>query len=949
MKKLFSFIYIFFCSSLLFSQTDCDNNVSTDYQNPTNDYLPRNLLTDNDIRFLNRTNFYPLTPAGELEDFDLTNMIWSGTTLLEMDNIWSDQTLPYYNYISKTPIPVSKNGWELLLINLGRYPDDVTEVTNNESFQAIPYIVIYNRYSGVVRVFANFGLDNVPPIGADAVEIILAFKNPQTPNVNGLARLYQGQDQALNDSTKIKTMKAIAKATNSARQWFSADFQVAYDPCTCYNPSQLQLSFNQIKSESIELHGRSLSVDDDIINNSLQVNTFNFFSSFDYQGNDTEKGGILIYKGLQNLVDDYITRYNDYLIDSANVQFHNEIVENNLGALKMLKYMLTAVLTFGANPSAIDIGPAQLTDWYPKMNEIYGDFIKKADSTFDIDKILEIGKKVLGSNAKTFIEQDFEKLPTPSAPTPTPSITFSEMHFKGQILDQSPKGGPTFYTPGTYGTKATKIIVENDTIDPIISSMYSYPVYNDVLGTFALLNTPKLILSERPVPGTSTTLSKTITLSNGVTTPITYKSWTREFQFKLSEDIKYALNTVLDIEKHNVKAQLRFKSKNKYIFTNGQEFNTFIDPNYTTNVVSTNQNVNAFDPLRSYSGTPFTNNVYNGWGPFLPSGSSTYPDDTAIFETPFIPLNSFYNFIPSVGLKQEFFSLTGDYISELNGVTLDFFDVELVLMIDIQYQTINTSNNKNTTVQILSFKIPSSNISKISTSLAPNLFQQLDMTPYNENLEFGTTLFNGSQVRGCKLSGSLYTCQAWNDITISGNLSTSNGYSVNIKAGNSITTIDEGSISPEIILSIIPVLDYSHPMYQSNSTYVDSFCRNKNPQGQNYMGNLVNINKTVQDSTNVSQNGTSSQNEQDSILAKSDFDFQLYPNPSSQLTRVVVEGNESGLATLSVFDVMGKEQNLIIQGQNGQFNFDVSPLAKGMYFVRLNTIGASKTKQLIVK
>ena len=46
---------------------------------------------------------------------------------------------------------------------------------------------------------------------------------------------------------------------------------------------------------------------------------------------------------------------------------------------------------------------------------------------------------------------------------------------------------------------------------------------------------------------------------------------------------------------------------------------------------------------------------------------------------------------------------------------------------------------------------------------------------------------------------------------------------------------------------------------------------------------------------------------------------------------------------------MGKEQNLLIQGQNGQFNFDVSTLAKGMYFVRVNSIGASKTKQLIVK
>ena len=136
-------------------------------------------------------------------------------------------------------------------------------------------------------------------------------------------------------------------------------------------------------------------------------------------------------------------------------------------------------------------------------------------------------------------------------------------------------------------------------------------------------------------------------------------------------------------------------------------------------------------------------------------------------------------------------------------------------------------------------------------------------------------------------------------------------------------------------------------MPEAASTYVKDFCNKLNPNGQNYQADL--FNKTAVDSLLGSQNDTINPTDLAINKSENELDFQLYPNPSSQLTTVIVEGNESGLATLSVFDVMGKEQNLIIQGQNGQFNFDVSTLAKGMYFVRVNTIGASKTKQLIVK
>jgi hypothetical protein len=202
-------------------------------------------------------------------------------------------------------------------------------------------------------------------------------------------------------------------------------------------------------------------------------------------------------------------------------------------------------------------------------------------------------------------------------------------------------------------------------------------------------------------------------------------------------------------------------------------------------------------------------------------------------------------------------------------------------------------------------------------------------------------------VKGCKLSGNVYTCQAWNDIRIFGNLSTANGYTVNLIAGNQIETFPESVISPEISLSIVPVLDYSQPMPEATPNYVASFCSKENPAGQNYLADTYN--KTALDSLFESQNGSNNPTDMEINKADNELDFQLFPNPSSQLTTVIVEGNESGLASISIFDVMGKEQNLIIQGQNSQFNFDVSTLAKGMYFVRVNTIGASKTKQLIVK
>lgn len=278
----------------------------------------------------------------------------------------------------------------------------------------------------------------------------------------------------------------------------------------------------------------------------------------------------------------------------------------------------------------------------------------------------------------------------------------------------------------------------------------------------------------------------------------------------------------------------------------------------------------------------------------------------------------------------------------------DSVSLEIKLKIDVQFAGANTDGNPNNFTYIFTYEIGENSITLKNTELYPSLANSIaDVYQYEEDLVLGNNIFNGSPIEGCKLNGTVYTCKVWNDITINGNLSTANGYTVNLIAGNQIETFPESVISPEISLSIVPVLDYSQPMPEATPTYVSNFCDNLNPAGQNYLANTVN--KTAQYSIVDAQNASNGASDMASQLQRIEFNFQLFPNPSSQLTTVLVEGNEFSVAAIQVYDVMGKEQTLTIQGQNGQYQFDVSTLAKGIYFVKVNSYGASKTKQLIVK
>lgn len=235
-----------FVTFFIHAQTDCKHGVSTDPESPKNvNSLPFLANGNYNQQFINGFDWFPIGAPGTPEEglylgYSLTNMSFAGTPLPIMSSIMSNQgTLPYYDYIYNGPLPITENGWELLLVNVGRFSDDATPIPlATADLHSFPYIVIYNKFLGKIRVFCKFGLDQTVYEATDAVEISFRFANED--QYSGAMRLYAGTDRSLDLQTEVTVMTSVTKAQNFGNKWYSTDFQIAYDPCTCFYPSKIQ-------------------------------------------------------------------------------------------------------------------------------------------------------------------------------------------------------------------------------------------------------------------------------------------------------------------------------------------------------------------------------------------------------------------------------------------------------------------------------------------------------------------------------------------------------------------------------------------------------------------------------------------------------------------------------------------------------------------------------------
>lgn len=916
----------------------CDNNVSTDYNStPTNDALPSNANSQN---YLNSFDWVPREPTtGNLDMYNTQGMN-QGLLLPNglINNIYSDQQDSYYSYIFNDIEPTSENGWELIGVNLGYYPDGTPFASE---FNDFPYIILYNKYSGILRVFGLLGPGfSVFDTDINAVVISLNFDNDF--DFNGMFRLSEGYDKTLDQPTEINRMASVTQHPNTNGRWFSADFQMAYDPCVCYYRSQIEFNFEFIQSQDITAQINAISIEEDLIDGNLYNDQTDFLNNFTYNPTvdveeSTASNGYVIYKSMEKMVADYITQLENYEATLDAVNAHNKKVKRNKWILKAFELVLKTAIFKLTGPLA----PAIITGLQQFAPELI-----LPDDKLDPKIFTKEVNKALSKDITTFIGDNFfelEEQELPEKPS-TPTATFTQMNMQGSISRSTNINGPRIFSPGSYGGDYLNS-------SPELNSSHSYPVYNDALGHFALLESPKIVLYRDRVNTSCNYSNIQSNDSSKVNLEFDYLQ-----QFKLDQPLKYVINPALDIKDYSVDVSIGVNTKTKKgnLQNSGQSLQ-----NYTTNNTDLSANIESLvydfyeqEQMSLYK--EFQTSVGTGWHGELSNVN------IQMLSTPIDAIN---NITGSLGTKHEFeYRFIGDqvdgstlcnaYSDESNGyldlesynhIYLDENNFYLKIQLNVEYeQDINNGleylSNKKT--YLFTYKIDASNITISNNPIDINVVSSpYNIGQYPENLSLNGETFDGSQVDGCVLNGNTYLCKAWNEVELSGEFTVANNYEVIVEGGEQVTVLPESETPPEMSWQVVPVLDYSNPMPPVDASYISSFCQNSNEyQARQGTKSLL---TTVEDSTTTQEERISD-----------NFAFNIYPNPTSGRTTVSITLDEAAQGELFITDINGRKLESAFNNRNiaaGQTEYQLptQTLATGLYLVHLFVDGEHHVKRLI--
>lgn len=921
MKQLVWLSIMILCHTFSFSQNNCDNQVSTDPLNPINNSLPYNSSYPNneDIRFLNYFDW------ATSNDIQLNNM--SSVYQYPMTHLKFPGSAPYYSYIYDGEDLTPANGWELVLFNIGQYPNGSNYVPTG--MQDIPFIVLYNKYTGILRVFATYGsglLEN--GLSFDGVVVSVVFDNPE---VNGILRLRNGNDVALDKETEAAFTQALAFHPNSPSKWFSCDFQLAYDPCICYFPSKLRLKFDFLESLQLTLYGRSITVEDDMADgNNLLTN--NFLTNFRFDGTNSEDQ-IIMYKVMDDFVDDYLERLNKYKTELANVQEYNKEIERKLVIVNMFKKVV------------IDGGSAAISSitgmpWFSSVINFGLDLVHEDGASAEEvkkvkDNITKEAKKAFASGVETYIKKSFEKKTEPNKPGSPPTAAFTEMRMEGEISNSTPIWGPSFFTPGTYGSEGTG--------SPVVQENWQYPVYNNANGIFALLNSPKVKILYKNEMVNEFEYVDQYWINNK------YSTWDRSFQLKLDGPLYYVINSAADIKSYDINIGFEIEDKIEGALT-GNIDNAYLNPNKTVNFNSDDVNSDEYYPVKVFDGKGFNNGKNycdDTYGDCEYEENNIWTNnvikDTIKLSSDLFPADALQNIVFGASLttqnsQNEYFS---SILPDLEGWYFNVEQLKLKILIDVVHNGLDDDGQNITSTHMFTYTIDGPHITSGSGEFISNLnSSSYNIMQYEQNLVFHNVNFDGSNIPGCQLYGYNYSCQAIDQVDIFGNLTTSQGYHVDIFAGNELNVNGESSVSPEIVLAINPIFDLSNPMPIVDLNFLEGYC--KNELGNNLPGYLANTlgKSTLDDYQNFVGPNVGEK--------EKPFEMNVYPIPSKEHINIVFSKTVTN-AEFMLFDLTGRQvQCTVFQVDKNRVEINFGKIEDGVYTLITNCNEGRFNNQILV-
>jgi hypothetical protein len=788
------------------------NGITTNPDAPVNNQNPYFVNDFFDWRLNNdlQQYFLPYWHTNIIAGFPTINPFWSSNPTMEY--------LSGYNIDGSIIDYAPEEGWELIGRNLGL---DRNGNEDNELFSSI-YFILYNKYTGKLRYF--FAINPAArDAGAQSYEVELGFTdatNPDKPKVNGLLGVNGSSAQPLDQKTEVKSVKAYSE---NDIWWNMVDFVVGYDPCTCvkkgaeeFNPTTLSILPTTITKGDIKMSGRLIgTVADPYFENFPNTYEGNeLLSVYDDNLEGVSSVGVETFKRISDLhqqVAEFKTSLNNY--NQSGAPYYNAFLE----------LLSAGVSAFPVAEAALGLFDSDNFDDYKNEFKLIGAASKYAVSF--LEPIKAPTKKVL------------------------PSIMDGEIALTGKSTSTKPISGAQifFETPGTGKHN------NQEELGGTFSAP-TYPFYNEVLGTFAMLTTPTVELEH-------------MLITQGGIVDYNYNI----YQLK-EENLEFLFNPALDINFENttILASLIFET----------------DKKGSTQYPS------------SLNSTEGVHDIYideNG---------------NHVFFTPFTPLECLGNTTASFLINYEDL----DYRSETNTLVKiseqDIKNIYLRLMIYYEFQSLDRNGIPNTEVQTITFPV---NVQPTANTLVDGLSGVTGTKTLN------TTNFTSSQ-----------DVQAFNTITVAGNLTASPGVTVNLIA-NEVIIMDGASIGSGINIRLGTPTACGDVLSQS-SINLGTYCTNGA-----YKANQPT--KRIQE-------------EKENDAYNLGLVFQSSPNPFKESTQLSLTLPTASEVSIVLYNILGQEMKTILAPTSlaeGDYNYTLNgdDLPIGVYYATIRWNGGVQTLSVV--
>jgi hypothetical protein len=946
----------------------CVNGISTNPNNPINDqFIPMAEawynLPPNDPAYA------PYTDNPWLNQF---NWYWPNSIKIykhqvNWDHGWNenpaiaDMMNPYdpgmpegFEYLRPTGVATQnldyrwEDGWELLYMNLGYYPDlNHTNDPAPGSYYAnpeppngdplhfdprpsrAPYFVIYNRYRGLMRVVANVWYEAEATF--NDIDVVLRFTDDSElyNKLTGLLRNASAYDKALSEPTDIREIHAPRFHAPDLTQWLVADFQVGYDPCSCMSTGELILDFNAFSTMDVEIIGRSISVDVPITELDYRTKDFLNLSAINTENYEP---GTEIYKSMDALAASYQARQMQYLNDLNNynqlapfrmalevvgLSAVGQFIASGLTDIELTEdlytwinldpiepYSFTPIL--GAQP------PTPLIDFGTPMEQVLDTTIVKAFS----DKAKKEIGKVFGNLSTEIFKAAVPG--KPKAPT-VPVATMEESVYKGEIEVFAPLSTSPLILPGSL----PQAWEPNTSLSP-----NRLPVYNEVLGQVALLKTPDLFFHFESE-------TSPLVLDYGFD-PETDDCFTTErydantvLNLRFDSEIEFALNPALDWDLERTQTFILIEIEIEQTLPGPDVIDDVLDREYSTN---TNLVESSFQP----SSTGRVYKLISAWIPLAEVNQSVFSFQSE----------------ESIVVEKDGFEINGVCVHhddspgyfEIEDLKFKLKSVKMKVMHDMYFDQLGYQTNEAiNSMQVFTYQLY--DISSGINQLGSESEWQNNEISFGEyipgTIEISENVIGPAHPLVHEIIDNEIFINAEN-ISIVGNgpLLPLPGHKVTLQALNRIDVAPSRWIKPGVQMRIkkdfynTPVFDYA------DNAAVSAFCDENNGA---YQANTAS--KALRERIQAQQEQAEIEEMTSEVEANNKV--AIYPNPANSV--IQLRSSDLGISQVDVYDIAGR---LMLQRNYGadagkQVQMDIENLQTGVYIVQIHC-GAQVHKAKLV-